>query len=74
MDERLKRAYATAIKAAHEGGRVQIYLGSDVISHLEALAYDIVPGIPRTTCWGFDVFPVAGPPDHISVHTVQTIQ
>ena len=73
MDDRLRAAYATAMKSSHEGARVQIYMGSDVLEYLRSLADVPDPTVSRTTCGWFDVFPVSGPPDHLSVHTVQTI-
>lgn len=76
MDDRLRTAFATAMKARHEtSGTVQAHFGPDVIDYLRSFA--IVPdsayaGLPPT-CWGFPVLESAVSPDHISIHTVQTI-
>jgi len=75
LDVRLREAYATAMAQQHQRlpGRIQLYMGSDVIAYLKSLCAVPNETLSRTTCWGFDTFPVDGPPDHISVHTVQTI-
>lgn len=75
MDDRLRLAYATAMKAAHEGGRVEIHMGSDVIEHLRALCTQPNPLALGRTCWGFPVIEASAalPDDHISVHAVQVI-
>lgn len=73
MRDRLKMAYATAMKATHEGSRVEIHLGSDVVEYLRSLCP--IPGavVIRPTFWGFPVVDSTVSPDHISIHTITTI-
>lgn len=76
LDERLKRAYATAMDQQHQRlpGRIEIHMGKDVIEYLRSLAYVPDPVANRRTCWGFPVVQTPDAwPDHLSVHTVQAI-
>lgn len=75
MDDRLKTAYVTAMKAQHEGSRVELHLGSDVVEYLKSFLIAPAPSwMPRETCWGFPVVDSTASPDHISVHAVMVIQ
>lgn len=72
MDEKLRTAFITAAKAAHESGSVQIHVGPDIVAYLRSLATQ--PNLPPSspTLWGFPV--VEDPRDgHVSVHVVHTI-
>lgn len=84
MDERLRLAYITAMKAQHDGGRVEVHLGSAVVAHLKALSCPPAPAEPPA--WISDLAPVLrfggfpilektgpGATHHISVHVVTTI-
>jgi len=79
MDERLKLAYATAMRAQHEGGRVEIHIGSDARAELVARCKITVAGeerrwdIPAPTLFGFPLVDTTASPDHISVHVVHAI-
>jgi hypothetical protein len=71
LGDRLRAAYATAMRAQQEGGRVEIHLGKDIIAYFQSLP----PGQPcrgGSTAFGFPVVE-SEIPDHISIHTVQTI-
>lgn len=75
LDDRLRTAYATAMKAAHEGGRIEVHIGIHVLEHLRQHVVQPGPLGQAPTVWGFpirvrDSFPVDG----IEVHTVQAIQ
>lgn len=73
--ERLAQAYMAAMNAQHAGNRVEVHLGSDIVTHLTKLCTEAVgPNfIPVNTLWGFPFFESAAAPDHISVHAVFTI-
>lgn len=79
LEQRLKDAYMTGLRHVHEGGRVEIHLGSAVVDHLKALAEDVTAKITHplgsigATCWGFPVVPVENNPAHIAIHVVHDI-
>lgn len=81
MDDRLRLAYMTAMRAQHDGGRIEIHLGSAVIAHLKALAYPPAPPIerllgslgPAPRFGGFPVVESTISPNHISIHVVTVI-
>lgn len=75
LEDRLRTAYATAMKACHEGGRVEVHIGIHVLEYLRSFMIQEAPLGQAPTVWGFpikvrDSFPVDG----IEVHTVQVIQ
>ena len=75
IDDRLRTTYATAMRHAHEGGRVELHLGSNIIEYLRSLCTVPAPLALGRTAWGFPVMEApAAQPDHISVHVVETIQ
>jgi len=75
--ERLITAYATAMRHAHDGGRVEIHIGSDIVEHLRKLAREAMGDRPNfalsNTVWGFPMVESTATPDHMSVHVVHTI-
>lgn len=73
--ERLARAYMAAMHAQHGGSRVEIHLGSDIITHLERFRTEAMGEsfLPAQSLWGFPFFASTAASDHISVHTVFTI-
>lgn len=75
LDDRLRVAYATAMKQRQGPGIVQIHIGADVFAYLRNLAKDVAaPGTPGNHLWGFPlVHSRQSMPDHISVHTVEVI-
>lgn len=76
IDDRMRIAFGMALRARHEcAGQVVLHLGADVLSYLKSLARFPDHGVPfeRATCWGFPIIESDDSPDHISVHTVQTI-
>lgn len=78
LDNALGNAYRAALHASHDGGRVEIHLGSDVVAALKARIPAEDPLAPASgligrTCWGFPVIDSTASPEHISVHTVYTI-
>lgn len=65
LDDRLRAAYACAQRSTHEGGRVEIHVGSDVYAYLEARMPAPDPlafrsGMIGRTCWGFPIAEAAG--------------
>lgn len=76
---RMRQAYATALRHTHEGGRVEIHLGKDVVDYLKSLCEVPDPlapaaGMIGATCWGHPVIPAdLSDPGHISVHVVHDI-
>ena len=75
--QRLVTVYATAMRHAHDGGRVEIHLGSDIVEHLRKLAREAMGDRPNfalsNTVWGFPIVETAAAPDHMSVRVVHTI-
>ena len=77
MDEKLRLAYATAMKAQHECGSVQIHVGTKVRDYLRSLV--TVPDAHRVLdidqrMWGFPcVVDERAWPESITVHVVQVI-
>lgn len=70
IEERLQRAYVTALRRSHDSCRVEIHLGQDIIDYLMSLMPHEGEG---STAWGFPVVVNFGQPDHISVHAVDII-
>lgn len=75
LDQRLSRTYGAAMRQQHFGARVEIHLGSDVVRYLQSMANKKVPDVigNSRTLWGFPVADTTASPDHISVHTVESI-
>lgn len=75
--ERLVKVYATGMRHAHDGGRVEVHLGSDIIEHLRTLAREAMGDRPNfalsETVWGFPIVETTASPDHMSVHVVHFI-
>ena len=74
MDEKLREAYATALKHAHGGGRVEIHMGIHVVEYLRLFCTQEGPQGSAPTMWGFPIrVRDSFPPEHIEVHVVHTI-
>ena len=74
LDDRLRLAYAQAMKQTHESGHVEIHIGIHVLDYLRSLTAHEAPLGSAPTCWGFPIkVRDSFPPDGIEVHTVYTI-
>jgi hypothetical protein len=74
MREALCRAYAVAMKASHECGRVEVHMGIHVLQHLRDTMPQEAPLGQAPTVWGFPIkVRDALPPEAIEVHVVQVI-
>lgn len=74
MDDRLRTAYATAMKSTHEGARVEIHIGIHVLEYLRSFAIKDQPLGSAPTVWGFPIkVRDSFTPEGIEVHTVQVI-
>lgn len=74
LDDRLRTAYAQAMRQAHDSGRVEIHIGIHVLDYLRSFCVKDTPLGQAPTVWGLplkvrDSFP----PEHIEVHTVHFI-
>lgn len=72
----MRAAFAQALEASHDGGRVEIHVGRAIADALGAFCSERVAGFdpPVNSAWGFPVVVVdTAPLHHISVHTVYTI-
>lgn len=74
LEDVLRTAYATAMKACHEGGRVEIHIGIHVLDYLRSFCTQDAPLGQAPTVWGFPIkVRDSFPPEHVEVHCVQVI-
>lgn len=76
IDRRLKQVFAIGLRHAHDGGRVEVHVGSDIVTYLKSLAVKDTTGTalaPAARLWGYPLIESTATPDHISVHVVHTI-
>lgn len=75
IDRRLRVVFATALRHAHDGGRVEVHVGSDVVAYLKSLAIKVEDAGFRVApmLWGYPLIESTAAPDHISVHVVHHI-
>jgi len=78
LDRKIADAYRTALTHTHQGGSVQVHVGSEFVYYLKGMA-DIPSDksfpIHEARLFGFPIIPAdeALGPDHISVHVVHHI-
>lgn len=77
MVEHLKMAYGQGLRHSHEGGRIEIHLGTEVVTYLKSLCtvpdpLALASGMIGKTCWGFPVIEHPAPL-HVSIHVVHDI-
>mgnify|MGYP003434276818 CR=1 FL=1 len=79
LGDRLRLAYATALRHAHEGGSIQIHAGTAVVDYFRTLVthprHPLLNGLVRPTAFGHPIIPAAEAlgSDHLSVHVVHHI-
>lgn len=76
LEAKVKKAYGVALSHAHDGGSIQIHIGTELLAHLKAMA--AVPEsrvIPSPMLFGFPLIPANEHlgPDYIGVHVVHHI-
>lgn len=79
LERRIRVAYATALRHAHEGGIVQVHAGETVVAYFKSLAkhprHPLLNGLVSPTAFGYPLIEAAESlgADYIGIHILHPI-